>query len=78
SLVAPILAHATANSTIVFATLLGRGAERTAMTPPGVDELRGLLGLGLGLVAVATPVLAFILSRTWPAPDTPLPYDDAP
>ncbi|MEO6462563.1 MAG: CPBP family intramembrane glutamic endopeptidase, partial [Candidatus Eisenbacteria bacterium] len=42
SLVAPILAHATANSTIVFATLLGRGAERTAMTPPGVDELRGL------------------------------------
>jgi uncharacterized protein len=78
SLVAPILAHVTANSTIVFATVLGRGADQATMAPPGAEELRGLLGLGLGLVAVATPVLAFILSRAWPAPDTPLPYDDAP
>ncbi len=78
SLVAPILAHATANSTIVFATILGGGVTKGSPAPPGVEELRGLLGLGLGLVAVATPVLAFVLSRTWPAADMPLPYDAAP
>lgn len=76
SLLAPILTHATANSTIVFATILGRGGD-AAMTTPGVEELRSLLWAGLGLVAVSTPVLAFVLSRAWPAPDTPLPYDAA-
>jgi uncharacterized protein len=78
SLAAPILAHATANSTIVFATILGRSATEGPAPTPGVEELRGLLGVGLGLVAVATPLLAVVVARAWPRPDTPVPYDAAP
>ena len=75
SLVAPILAHATANSTIVLATILGDRVSEASAAPPGADELRGLLGLGSGLVLVSTPALVFALRRLWPAPDMPTPYD---
>ena len=60
-----IVTHATINATVVTASTFGQRWADGGAHLPDAAGLRGLLGLGAGLVAVTAPILGFAVRRLW-------------